>query len=83
MITIKQLQVNMPEELQKRLLKVLKELWIGMPLWLRYFLVITVLCGAVYFLYIRVSMSFDVAELQTVIAQLDKRCETTVFYDRY
>ena len=83
MITIKQLQVNMPEELQKRLLKFLKELWMGMPLWLRHFLVVTVLCGAAYFLYIRVSMSFDVAELQTDIAQLNERCETTVFYDRY
>ena len=83
MITIKQLQVNMPEELQKKAIKVLKELWIGMPLWLRYFLVITVICGAVYFLYIRVAMSFDVANLQTDIANLNGRCATTVFYDRY
>ena len=77
------MSVNVPDAVSEKLIGFAKEMWFGMPKWLRYMLVTTVIVGALYFLYNRLTISYDVSGLHDEITILNERCEKTVFYDRY
>lgn len=81
MFTIKNIEIT--DAAVAKLVKCLTSFWFGVPSWLRSLLIVVIVGGASYFLYTRLSMSYDVEELQTEIAYLNEKCNTTVFYDRY
>ena len=83
MLDVNKLTVNIPEGLSNKALEFAKEMWLGMPKWLRYLLVITVVFGAMYFVYNRLMISYDVTNLQDELNGLTSRYNQSVLYDRY
>ena len=83
MLDVNKLTVNIPEGLSNKALEFAKEMWLGMPKWLRYLLIITVVGGALYFLYNRLSLSYDVTNLEEELANLNSHYQESVLYDRY
>ena len=83
MLNVNKLTVNIPEGLSNKALEFAKEMWLGMPKWLRYLLIITVVGGALYFLYNRLSLSYDVTNLEEELANLNSHYQESVLYDRY
>jgi hypothetical protein len=83
MLDVNKLTVNIPEGLSNKALEFAKEMWLGMPKWLRYMLIITVVGGAMYFVYNRLMISYDVTNLQDELNGLTSRYNQSVLYDRY
>lgn len=81
MLSIKNIDIS--DVAINTVLKVAHTFWNSTPPWLRGLLILVILFGGGYFLYTRISMSYDVSNLEKEIATLNEKCATTVFYDRY
>ena len=83
MLDIKNVDIKIDSEATKTLGNFIKKTWTGIPKWLRTLFVVTVACGALYFLYNRISISYDIELLENEVKELDERFGVAVFYDRY
>lgn len=83
MLDIKNLDIKIDNEAFQKIMGFLKQTWDGIPGWLRNVLIVTVIAGGVYYLYNRISISYDIDDLTAEVNTLNKRYDTTVFYDRY
>lgn len=75
--------LNFSEKSVKWVLTWFKDFWFTVPAWLRNLLLFVVIGGGGYFLYTRVSMSYDMDTLVSEVALLHEKCSTSVIYDRY
>lgn len=83
MLDIKTIEFKLSDESIKRLTTMFKNLWFGMPRWLRNLLIVVVCMGATYFLYNRIIISYDMESLQKEVKELNDKCKSSVFYDKY
>ena len=83
MFDIKNLVIKIPDGLGKKFTGFMKKFIDGTPNWLRYLLIAVVFGGGAFFLTQRIHMSYDVEIVQKEISELNEKCKTTVFYDRY
>lgn len=83
MLDIKTIEFKLSDETVQRLTTMFKNLWLGMPRWLRNLLIVVVCMGATYFLYNRVVISYDMESLQKEVKDLNDKCKSSVFYDKY
>ena len=81
MLTVKNVEIS--GESVDKVLNTVKSFWGGIPKFLRWLLISVVSIGAIYFLYTRVIMTYDMVSLESEVAKLNEKCEATVFYDRY
>ena len=83
MLDIKTIEFKLSDESVQRLTTMFKNLWFGMPSWLRNLLIVVVCMGATYFLYNRIIISYDMESLQKEVKELNDKCKSSVFYDKY
>lgn len=81
MLDIKNL--NLSDETVQKIVTFFREMWFGMPKWLRHLLVLALIIGGSYFLYNRVIMSYNMDSLESELNELNTRCKSYVVYDRY
>lgn len=62
---------------------VVKKFWYGIPKWLQYILIIVTLIGASFYAYNKVSIAYDIKELQDEIKELNEKYKHSVVVDRY
>ena len=60
-----------------------KKFWYGIPKWLQYILIIVTLIGASFYAYNKVSIAYDINELQNEIKELNEKYKHSVVVDRY
>lgn len=75
--------LNLSDRTVNKLVDFLKDMWFGIPVWLRNLLVVVVVLGGGYFVYTRLVMSYDVETLVSEVAILHEKTSTSVIYDRY
>lgn len=83
MFDIKSIKIDLNGDLQKKILEFLKETWIGIPKALRNVLIITIIAGGGYFLYNRITLSYEIESLQHEVEFLNNLYEKIVLNDRY
>lgn len=83
MFDIKNLEIKIPDGFGKNIRGLIKKFLYGIPSWLRHLLLIVVVGGGIYFMYLRISISYDVESVKNEVIELNEKCKTTVFYDRY
>ena len=83
MFDIKSIKIDLNGDLQKKVLEFLKETWIGIPKALRNVLIITIITGGGYFLYNRITLSYEIESLQHEVEFLNNLYEKIVLNDRY
>ena len=83
MFDIKSIKIDLNGDLQKKVLEFLKETWIGIPKALRNVLIITIIAGGGYFLYNRITLSYEIESLQHEVEFLNNLYEKIVLNDRY
>lgn len=83
MLDIKNLVVKIPDGFGKKITSFGKKFFDGMPVWLRNLLIVVVAFGGLYFVTQRIYMSYDMEDVRAEISELNEKCKTTVFYDRY
>ena len=62
---------------------VVKKFWYGIPKWLQYILIIVTFIGASFYAYNKVSIAYDIKELQDEIKELNEKYKHSVVVDRY
>lgn len=62
---------------------VVKKFWYGIPKWLQFILIIVTLVGASFYTYNKVSIAYDINELQNEIKELNERYKHSVVVERY
>lgn len=83
MLDFKTFEVKLGDQSTGKILTFLNYIWIGIPKWLRNLMLVTVMAGGMYYLYNRISLSYDVDEIQADVNELNERIGSTVFKERY
>ena len=83
MLDLNKVEINVSDQTVQSVTGYIKNIWYGAPGWLRALLCVSVICGALYFLYNRIDTASRVDELRAEIQKLNQSCEKAVFLDRY
>lgn len=75
--------LNLSDRTVNKVVDFLKDMWFGIPVWLRNLLVVIVAMGGGYFIYTRLTMSYDIDTLITEVSALNEKTSVSVIYDRY
>ena len=83
MLDIKTLNIQLDGQTVTRLKQSIKEMFFGIPLWLRTILIFSIIVGLSYFVYSRIKMSYEVEEVHAEIEDLKHKFAQTIYSEQY